>query len=206
VVRVVAVSGVSLPAFWFALVCLVIFYLWLGVLPGGGRLDAVTYAPPRVTGLYLVDSLLAGDVETFGNTLRHLALPALVLGFGHMASIARILRAGMLEVLLQDYVRTARAKGLPERVVLLRHALRNGLIPTITVLGLQVGGILEGAVLTETVFAWPGMGKFAVDAIRYLDYPVILGFTVVAAGLYVLVNVLVDLLYAVLDPRIQFAN
>jgi peptide/nickel transport system permease protein len=205
VVRVVAVSGVSLPAFWLGLVLLVVFYLWLGWLPGGGRISSFVPPPQRVTGMYLVDSLIAGDGEAFRSALGHLVLPALVLGFGHMASIARVLRASMLDVLLQDYVRTARAKGVRERVVIARHALRNALLPTITIIGLQIGGLLEGAVLTETVFAWPGMGKFAVDAIRYLDYPVVLGFTIVAAVMYVAINLLVDVLYSVLDPRIQLA-
>lgn len=206
VVRVVAVAGVSVPAFWLALLCLVVFYLWLGVLPGGGRIDVVLAAPPRVTGMYLVDSTLAGNAELFWSSLRHLALPAIVLGVGQMAGIARVLRASMLEVLAQDYVRTARAKGLRERVVVLRHGMRNALIPTVTIIGLQAGGLLEGAVLTETVFAWPGMGRFVVDAIRYLDYPVVLGFTVVAAALYVLINLIVDLLYALLDPRVRVAG
>lgn len=205
-VRVLAVTGVSIPAFWLALVCLVVFYLWLSVLPGAGQLDTGLTAPPRVTGMYVVDSLIAGDGEVFWSSVRHLILPAAVLGVGQMASIARVLRASMLEVLQQDYVRTARAKGLSERVVVLRHAMRNALIPTVTVIGLQVGGLLEGAVLTESVFAWPGMGRFVVDATRYLDYPVIMGFTLVTAVLYVLVSLVVDVLYTVLDPRVRLSG
>jgi peptide/nickel transport system permease protein len=203
VARLTAVAGASVPSFWIGLTALVVFYLWLGVLPGDGRLEALRDAPRRVTGMYLVDSALAGDWATFASSARHLVLPAFTLGIAQTAAIARVLRASLLEALGQDYVRTARAKGVPERRVIVRHALRNALLPTVTVLGLQVGGLLEGAVLTETVFGWPGMGRFAVESIRYLDYPAVLGFTVVAATVFVVINLAVDVLYTILDPRVN---
>jgi peptide/nickel transport system permease protein len=175
----------------------------LHVLPTGGRLEAGTQFVP-ITNLLLLDAVLRGDLQTFVLALRHLALPALALGTIPMAIIARMTRSAMLEVLSQDYVRTARAKGLHERTVLIRHALRNAWLPIITVVGLQVGRLLSGAILTETVFSWPGIGRWLVDAIYARDYPIVQGVTLFIAIVFVAVNLIVDLLYAFVDPRIRY--
>lgn len=201
--RVVSVAGVSTPLFWLGLVVLLVFYGRLGWLPGSGRLDAFIAAPPRVTGFLLLDSLLAGRADAFGNALRHLILPALCLSYVHLAVVTRQVRASMLEVLSQDYIRTALANGIPGRSVVYRHALKNALIPTVTVVGLAIGDLLGGAILTETIFAWPGMGSYVVDSINFLDFPAIMGFTVFIAVGYVLINLVVDLAYMWLDPRIR---
>ena len=201
-VRTVSVAGVSTPAFWLALMLIYLFYGQLGWLPGGGRMDLGGAVPPDATGFYLVDSLLAGDGEAFWSAIRHLLLPALTLGFVHVGIVARQIRSAMLEQLQEDYVRTARAGGLSAAAVVLRHALPNALMPSVTVLGLAFGDLLYGAVLTETVFAWPGMGSYVVASIQALDFPAVMGFTVVVSFAYVLVNLAVDLLYLALDPRI----
>jgi peptide/nickel transport system permease protein len=159
--------------------------------------------PPRVTGFLLVDTLAAGNWELFAAAVRHLILPALLLGWFIMGIIARTTRSSLLEVLASDYVRTARAKGLGEGLVVGFHALRNALIPVVTIIGLTFAGLLSGAVLTETVFAWPGIGRYAVTASTRLDYPAILGVTMLTAVIYITVNLIVDLLYGVLDPRIR---
>jgi peptide/nickel transport system permease protein len=167
-------------------------------------LDA-TLAPPRtLTGFYTVDSLLTGRLDLLVNALWHLALPALVLALGPLAVVMRITRSSLLEALGRQYVRTARAKGLGRRRVVLRHALRNALLPTVTVLGLQFGYLLGGAVLVEYIFSWPGVGLYTAQSITASDYPAIMGVTVVVAMLYVLLNLAVDLCYALLDPRIRY--
>jgi len=201
--RLVSVAGVSTPLFWLGLVVLLVFYGRLGWLPGSGRLDPFIPAPPRVTGFLLLDSLLAGRPDAFWNALRHLILPALCLSYVHLAVVTRQVRASMLEVLSQDYIRTALANGIPGRSVIYRHALKNALIPTVTVVGLAIGDLLGGAILTETIFAWPGMGSYVVDSINFLDFPAIMGFTVFIAVGYVLINLVVDLAYMWLDPRIR---
>lgn len=201
--RVVAIGGVSVPIFWFGLMALLVFYRWLGWFPGSERLDTFLTPPARITGLYLVDSLLTGNLPAFRNSLWHLILPASCLGYVQVAAISRLVRASMLEVLGQDYIRTARAAGLPERVVMYGHALRNALIPVVTVTGLSLGELLGGAVLTETIFSWPGMGKYVVDSITFLDFPAIMGFTVVVATGYVVINLVVDLSYYLLDPQVR---
>lgn len=201
--RLVSVAGVSTPLFWLGLVVLLVFYGRLGWLPGSGRLDPFIAAPPRVTGFLLLDSLLAGRPDAFWNALRHLVLPALCLSYVHLAVVTRQVRASMLEVLSQDYIRTALANGIPGRSVIYRHALKNALIPTVTVVGLAIGDLLGGAILTETIFAWPGMGSYVVDSINFLDFPAIMGFTVFIAVGYVLINLVVDLAYMWLDPRIR---
>ena len=160
--------------------------------------------PPRVTGLLTVDALLARDFAVLANLLWHLVLPALVLGSKSLAGIARITRASMLEVLGQDYVRVARAKGLRERTVILRHALKNALLPIITVIGIYYGGLLEGSVLTETVFAWPGLGRYATSAILSQDFAAVMGATLVIGLVFSLANLIVDLAYGVLNPRIRY--
>jgi len=201
--RVFSIFGISMPVFWLGLLLLAVFYYKLGLLPSPGQLDMLLRPPPVVTGLITVDSLLAGDWIVFSNYLSHLALPAFVLGFASLASIARITRSSMLEVLRQDYIRTAKSKGLRKHVVITRHALRNALIPTATIIGLRYGSLLEGAVLTETIFAWPGVGRYAVGAILYLDFPAIMGSVLAIAVIYSLANLVVDIIYGVLDPRIR---
>lgn len=203
IARVVSIVGVSMPVFWLGLVLLLVFYYRLGWLPGSGRLDLFVIEPPRRTGLLLVDSLAAGDWEAFQGAAVHLILPAFVLGFSATANIARTSRSSMLDVLFQEFIRTARAKGLPERLVVLKHGLRNALIPTTTIIGLIFGGLLEGAVLTETIFGWPGLGRYITTGYLALDYPAVMGGTLYIAVVYSLVNLVVDILYAFIDPRIR---
>jgi peptide/nickel transport system permease protein len=205
VARLLSLVGVSIPIFWLAAVALVIFYATLQIAVGPGRLGPQIEAPPAVTGLLSIDSLLAGDLATFRSAIEHLMLPGLVLGSSVMGLITRVTRSSMLEVLSNDYVRTARAKGLVESLVIRRHALRNALIPTVTVLGLAYGSLLSGAVLTETIFAWPGLGRYAYQSAVTNDFPAIMGVTFVIALIYILVNLLVDLAYALLDPQIRYA-
>jgi dipeptide transport system permease protein len=197
-----ALTGYSMPLFWWAILLILLFSVVLGVTPVSGRID-VAYYVPRVTGFMLIDCLLAGDSGSFGDALRHLILPAVALGTIPLAVIARMTRSAMLEVLNQDYVRTARAKGLsPFRVVGL-HAFRNALIPVITVIGLQVGSLFSGAVLTETIFAWPGVGNWLIHAVQRRDYPVLQGGILLVAGVVVLVNLTVDVLAGLANPRIR---
>ncbi len=199
----VALTGVSMPIFWLGLMMVFLFSVALHLLPTGGRLPAGLDFTP-ITNLLLLDTLLRGDLNAFWEAVRHLVLPALALGTIPMAIIARMTRSSMLEVLSQDYIRTAHAKGLSNSTVMIRHALRNAWLPVITVVGLQVGRLLSGAILTETVFSWPGIGRWLVDAIYARDYPIIQGVTLIIALVFVGVNVLVDILYAFVDPRIRF--
>jgi peptide/nickel transport system permease protein len=201
--RVVSLIGAAAPIFWTGLLALHVFYYRLEWAPGPGRLDTHLLLPPAVTGFVMLDSLLAGDRERFASAARHLVLPALVLGWFIMGIVSRTTRAALLEVLATDYVRTARAKGLTEAFVVGVHALRNALIPVVTVTGLNFASLLSGAVLTETVFAWPGIGRYAVTAAVRLDYPAILGVTMVTGVIYLAVNFAVDIVYGVLDPRIR---
>jgi peptide/nickel transport system permease protein len=179
--RFFALFGSSIPVFWSGLILLYLFSVKLGWLPGPGRLDARTAAPPFVTGMNTVDALLAGDLRTFSNALQHLVLPAFVLGWAVMGIISRLVRASMLDVLSQDYILAARAKGAGEARVLMHHALRNAMIPTLTIIGYSFAYLITGAVLTETIFAWPGIGSYAVDSARTLDYPAIIGVTLIGA-------------------------
>lgn len=204
--RILSLTGVSLPVFFLALLLLAVLYVKLGVLPGPGELGPYTQPPTRVTGMTVVDCLLAGDAGAFGDALSHLFLPAVVLGFAATGIILRMTRSTMVEVLRQDYMRTARAKGLSRYRVIVGHALRNAMIPTVTVIGLAFGGLLSGAVLTETIFSWPGLGRYATDAVVTLDIPAIMGVTMVAAVAYSIVNLLVDIAYGWLDPRITFGR
>jgi len=199
---VVALTGVSMPIFWLGLMLIFLFAVTLHWLPSGARLDANAQYEP-ITNLVLLDSLLQANLALFAQGLRHLILPAVALATIPMAIIARMTRSSMLEVLNQDYVRTARAKGLKERSVILRHALRNALLPVITVVGLQVGILLSGAILTETVFSWPGIGRWLVDAIYARDYPIVQGVTLTIAIIFVLINLVVDILYTLVDPRVR---
>lgn len=198
----VSVTGASMPIFWWGLMAILVFSVSLGWTPVSGRIDELFYIEP-VTGFLLIDSWLSGEPGAFRSAARHLILPAIVLGTVPLATIARMTRSSMLEVLGEDYVRTARAKGLaPGRVVVV-HALRNALIPVVTVLGLQVGALLGGAILTETVFAWPGVGHWLVESVQRRDYNVLQGGTLLIAVLVMLVNLGVDLLYGVLNPRLR---
>jgi peptide/nickel transport system permease protein len=198
-----ALVGGSLPIFFLALLLLSLFYSRLRWLPGPGRLDAVHQPPPRFTGMYTVDSLLAGNWVLLRNSLWHLVLPALTLGYFSTAVLLRMTRSAMLEVLSQDYVRTARAKGLREQAVLLRHALKNAMIPVLTTIGIVFGSLLSGAVLTETVYSWPGLGGYATNSAIGVDFPALMGVTLIAAVVYPVVNLIVDLGYGWLDPRIR---
>jgi peptide/nickel transport system permease protein len=203
IVRIAALAGGSLPVFWLGLIVIGLFYYQLGWFPGGGRLDTFVPPPPPRTGLYVVDSLLALDMEALRSSLLHLVLPALTLGYFSTAVITRMTRSSMLEVLGQDYMRTARAKGLAERLIVVRHGLRNALIPTVTIIGLTFGSLLSGAVLTETIFSWPGLGRYATASAVSLDFPAVLGVTLLAAIVYPVANLAVDIAYYWLDPRIQ---
>ncbi len=199
----ISVVGASMPIFWLGLMAILVFSVSLGWTPVSGRIDDLYYVQP-ITGFLLIDSLFdQDDPGAFGSAVRHLILPTIVLGTIPLATIARITRSAMLEVLGEDYVRTARAKGLsPVRVVVV-HALRNALIPVVTVLGLQVGTLLGGAILTETVFAWPGIGHWLVDSVQRRDYNVLQGGTLLIAVLVMAVNLGVDVLYGVLNPRLR---
>lgn len=205
VVRAVAMIGVSFPSFLLALIALTVFHAQLGWSPGPGRLGFLSERPPHATGLYTIDALLAGDLATFREALAHLLLPSLVLGSVVVGIIARVTRSSMLEVLGREYVRTARAKGQREFLVVLRHGLRNALIPVVTLLGILYGNLLAGAVLTEAIFAWPGIGRYAYRASTSQDFPAIMGVSMLIALVYVAANFLVDLAYFVIDPRIRVA-
>lgn len=202
-VMTLALSGVSFPVFWLAIILIYLFAVVLGWLPPSGRLSVATQLEP-ITGLYVLDSLLRWNMEALVDAARHLVLPAVALGTIPLAIVVRMTRSSMLEVLSQDYVRTARSKGVAERTVVSKHALRNALLPVITVIGLSFGSLLSGAILTETVFSWPGIGRWVYDAISARDYPIIQGGVLFVAFIFVLVNLLVDLSYALIDPRIQY--
>ncbi|WP_283151181.1 ABC transporter permease subunit [Silvimonas soli] len=201
----VALAGYSMPIFWWGLILIMLFSVQLGWTPVSGRIDLLYDVPP-VTGLMLVDTLLAHDMDAFKSALEHLILPSIVLGTIPMAVIARMTRSSMLEVLREDYIRTARAKGLSMTRIVLVHALRNALMPVVTVIGLQVGTLLAGAVLTETIFSWPGVGSWLINAIGARDYPVVQGGILLIATLIIFVNLLVDVLYGVINPRIRHAR
>ncbi len=198
-----SVLGMSMPTFWFGLMLLYVFGVWLKVLPISGRLDVGVHLV-RITGLALVDSLVQRNWAALGDALAHLVLPAFSLAVIPLAMLSRFTRTGMLEVLRQDYIAVARAKGLRGRAVLWRHALRNALIPLVTVAGTRFGAQLAGAVLVEVVYAWPGVGRLIFDAIEKRDYPVIQGTVLFIAVLFVFINLATDLVYAALDPRIRY--
>jgi peptide/nickel transport system permease protein len=201
--RFITLLGTSIPVFWLGLLLLYVFFYQLKWLPGPGRLDVGMKPPATITGMVTFDALMQGEWDILKAALRRLILPSIVLGSFSMGIIARMLRSSLLASMSDDYVRTARAKGLDEHAVVVRHALRNALIPTVTVLGLTAAGLLAGAVLTETIFSWPGIGSFAVAAALKRDYPSLLGVTLIVAVIYVLVNLLVDIVYGLLDPRIR---
>jgi len=197
-----AFLGISMPAFWFGILAILIFAVELKWLPTSGRLPPGVFIP-EITGLYTLDALLAGDWRLAGLALKHLILPSVTLGAAPAAVVARIMRSSMVEVLQEQYVVVARAKGLPELVVLLRHALRNALIPTVTVVGLQVGVLLGGNMIVETIFGWPGLGRLVVASIYNRDFPVVQGAVMLYALTYVVANLVVDVLYTYLNPKIE---
>lgn len=200
--RFFSILGVSMPVFWLGLLLLLLFYYHLDWLPGGGRHNLFIF-PARITGLVLLDSILTRDWAVFWDGLRHIILPAFVLGYASAASIARIMRASMLDILGQDFIRTAKSKGLSRKLVIYRHALKNALIPVVTIIGISLGSLLSGAVLTETIFSWPGLGRYIVNALLVLDYPAVTGGTLFIAFVYSLANLVVDISYAALDPRMR---
>jgi dipeptide transport system permease protein len=191
-----------MPIFWWGLLLILTFSVGLGWTPVSGRI-AIQFDIPQVTGFMLIDSLLSSDKGAFKSALSHLVLPAIALGTIPLAVIARMTRSSMLEVLREDYVRTARAKGASTFRVVGIHALRNALIPVVTTIGLQVGTLLAGAILTETIFSWPGIGKWLVEAIGRRDYPAVQGGLLMSASVIIGVNLIVDLLYGVINPRIR---
>jgi peptide/nickel transport system permease protein len=201
--RVWALAGVSMPIFWLGVMLAWVFGVQLGWFPTGFRLDSASTFEP-VTNFVVLDAVLQGNRAVLADALRHLVLPAIALATIPLAVIARMTRASMLEVLSRDYIRTAEAKGLPRRVVILQHALRNALLPVMTVVGLQVGRLLSGAILTETIFSWPGIGLWVYEAIESRDYAIVQGATLFIAVIFVTVNLVTDLLYAVADPRIKY--
>ena len=201
----ISLTGYSMPIFWWALLLILLFSVQLGWTPVSGRI-AVQYFIEPVTGFLLIDTLLDGDFGAFRSALSHLVLPTIVLGTVPLAVIARMTRSAMLEVLGEDYIRTARAKGLPHFRVIAIHALRNALIPVVTVIGLQVGVLFTGAILTETIFSWPGVGKWLVEGINRRDYPVLQGGTLLIGAIVMTVNLLVDVTYGLINPRIRYTR
>lgn len=202
VVRVFSLGGVSLPGFFLALLFQVVFYSRLGLFPGGGRMS-LDIELHHITGLNLLDSIITMNWPAFVSSLHYIILPSICLAYITLATIARMTRSSMLEVLTQDYIKTARAKGLSNFKIIYKHALRNALLPTITVIGLTFGNILGGAILIELIFRWPGLGSYVADSMLTLDFPAIMGTTLLIATVYVIVNLFVDVLYSVIDPRIR---
>jgi len=200
---VIALIGISMPVFWLGLMMIYAFSLVIPILPFGGRLTTGV-ALNSVTGFYVLDAILTGNLAALGDVLRHLVMPAVALGTIPMAIITRMTRSSMLEVLRQDYINTARAKGLSTQVVVLRHAFKNALIPVVTVVGLNFGVLLGGAILTETVFAWPGLGTWLLDSIYARDYPAVQGGVLFIGASFILINLLVDLSYAWINPKVKY--
>jgi dipeptide transport system permease protein len=201
-VMATALTGYSMPIFWWGLLLILLFSVNLGWTPVSGRIDLIYFFPP-VTGFMLVDSLLSGQEGAFRSALAHLILPTIVLGTIPLAVIARMTRSAMLEVLGEDYIRTARAKGLSPLRVVAVHALRNAMIPVLTVIGLQVGLLMAGAILTETIFSWPGVGKWLIESVRRRDYPALQGGVLLISTVIIMVTLVVDMLYALVNPRIR---
>ncbi|KGQ32616.1 peptide ABC transporter permease [Gallibacterium anatis] len=202
-VMAISLTGYSMPIFWWGLLLMLLVSVQWNLTPVSGRIDA-EYWVDSVTGFMLIDSWLSGEPGAFKSAVMHLILPSIVLGTIPLAVISRMTRSSMLEVLGEDYIRTARAKGLSSMRVIVVHALRNALIPVVTVIGLIVGQLLSGAILTETIFSWPGIGKWVIEAIRARDYPVVQSAVLIIATIIILVNLLVDLLYGVVNPRIRY--
>lgn len=204
VARVISLFFVSFPAFWLAMIMQTTLGRYAGLVPIGRRFPVLMEPPTSVTGLYLVDSVLSLNLEAFSTALNHIMVPALVLSFGALASITRITRASMIEILERDFVRSARAIGIPERVVIGKYVLRNAFIATLTVISLNFGWLMAGAILIETIFDWPGIGLYAVHASLSLDFQPIMGITIVYGVVFSMVNILTDVAYGILDPRIRY--
>ena len=202
-VRAISVTGVSIPSFWFALLVLYFFYYKLKLLPGPGRLSNAFTAPATVTGMYVIDSLLEGNIPKALDAVSHLILPGTVLAAFTMGLITRTARSNLLDVMSTDYIRTAKAKGLSRPGLIIRHALGNALIPVLTVIGLGLGNLLGGMVLVETIFNWPGVGQFAYDSVLSVDFPSIIGVALLIALNYMVINTVVDILYGIIDPRVR---
>jgi peptide/nickel transport system permease protein len=211
-VRILSITGISFPVFWLGIILQLVFFYALGQLglpnlPSRGRVAdevALQYPLGPITGLYVVDSLVRGNLAFFTSAVRHLVLPAFTLSLISLAAVVRIMRASMLEVLRQDYILLARSKGLPTRIIILRHALRNAITPVLTTAGTTLGILLGGAVVVETVYSWPGMGRLAAQSILNNDSVLVVGFTLFVATMMVVVNLVVDILYAVIDPRVRY--
>jgi peptide/nickel transport system permease protein len=203
--RLLALIGSSVPVFWSGLIALYLFSVQLPWLPGPGRLDAAFRAPEAVTGFYTIDAALAGRWDVFLNALTHLVLPSVILGWAVLGIISRMVRASMLDVLAQDFIVTARAKGAGTLRVLLRHGLRNAMVPALTIIGFTFAYLITGAILTEAVFSWPGIGSYAVDAARALDHPAIIGVTIIGALGFLLANLATDIAYVFANPRIRLS-
>jgi peptide/nickel transport system permease protein len=203
--RFVSISGLALPVFWLAIMVQFVFFGKLGILPDGQRLPIGVDPPRQITSLYSIDALLTGDFSLFWLVVKHLAMPVAVLAYGSLAVITRMVRGSMIEVMNKDYIRTARAKGLVNNTIVLRHALKNALLPTVTSMGLQVGLLLSGAFLVELVFSWPGIGSYTVAAVLAVDYNAMMATTLIIALIFVLMNLLVDIIYLFLDPRIEYS-
>ena len=201
--RAVSVTGVSIPSFWFAILVLFVFYYKLHIFPGPGRLSNTFSAPQTVTGLYVLDSLIEGNLAKAGDAFMHLLLPSFVLAAFTMGLITRTTRSNLLDVMSTDYIRTAKAKGLSGTGLIMRHALGNAIIPVLTVIGLGLGNLLGGMVLVETIFNWPGVGQFAYQSVMSNDYPSIIGVALLIALNYMIINTVVDILYGIIDPRVR---
>jgi len=202
--RAVSVTGVSIPSFWFAILVLYVFYYRLGWAVGTGRLSIGIPPPKNITGLYVLDSLLTGNFKAMLDSLAHLILPSIVLASFTMGLITRTARASLLETLSTDYIRTAKAKGLPRAPLMYRHAMGNAAIPVLTVIGVGFGNLLGGMVLVETIFAWPGIGQLAYQSVKGLDFPMIIGVSILIATNYAIINILIDIMYGIIDPRVRY--
>ncbi len=204
ILRFVSLVGISIPAFWLSILCLYLFYLKLGIVPGSGRVGTEWAGAQFPTGFLLYDSLMYGEPTLFWDALRHLIMPSLVLAAGTMGILTRTVRSSMLEVMQQDYLRTAKAKGLSSSRIMRHHVIKNGLIPSVTMFGLSYGSLLGGTVLVETIFSYPGVGLYAYKAASTLDFPAIMGTTLFIAAVNVVMNFIVDIVYAAIDPRIRY--
>jgi peptide/nickel transport system permease protein len=203
--RLFSLGGLSMPVFVLGLILQLIFYRFLNWFPAGGRIDAFISPPTHITGLYILDGLFTANWSALASALYHLILPAVTLAYGSLGVVSRMTRASLLEVLGEDYIRTALSKGLPERVVFLRHALRNALIPILTVTGLQIGSLMGGVLLVEIIFSWPGLGTYAYTSVTVLDVNAIMAVTIITGLIYTGVNLVVDILYTAVDPRIRYS-
>lgn len=203
--RLFAIWGLSMPAFFTGLMLVILFSHILGWLPQLGQMPSYLRRPPHVTGFLILDTMIAGNWALVGTEIKHLILPAFTLGWLSTAAVVRITRSSMLEVLPEEYIKTARMKGLRETKVILKHALKNAMLPTITVIGLRVASLLEGAVLTETVFSWPGLGRYATSSFLAIDFSAVVGVTIFVAFLYSFFNLIVDLIYGYLNPKIRYS-